>query len=111
MALPYSPVYRVGDWACISGQIGIGDEGLADGFEAQLAQIFVNLEALLAQHGVRRDQIAKVTVFLADMDDYGRMNDAYAEYFGDHRPARSAVAVAGLPFGALVEVEAYAHLA
>jgi 2-iminobutanoate/2-iminopropanoate deaminase len=53
--------------------------------------------------------VAKTTVFLTTIDDYPAVNDAYAEFFGDHRPARSVVAVAGLPMGALVEVELWAY--
>jgi len=53
--------------------------------------------------------VVKTTVFLRHMDDYDRMNGTYVAAFGDHRPARSAVAVAGLPRGALVEIEAWAH--
>jgi 2-iminobutanoate/2-iminopropanoate deaminase len=108
-ALPYSPVYRAGDWAVVSGQIGIDSDGLLEGFEAQLRQIFANLERLLDEHGLRRDQIAKTTVFLTDMADYAEMNSLYGSWFGDHLPARSAVAVAELPFGALVELEAWVH--
>jgi 2-iminobutanoate/2-iminopropanoate deaminase len=108
--LPYTPLYRAGEWACISGQIGLDDDGLADGFEAQLRQIFANLDRLLDEHGVAVTQIAKTTVFLVDMADYAVLNERYAEYFGDHRPARSAIAVAELPFGARVEIEAWAHL-
>jgi 2-iminobutanoate/2-iminopropanoate deaminase len=110
-ALPYTPLYRAGDWACISGQIGLDAEGLVEGFEGQLRQILANLDQLLHEHGVRRDQIARTTVFLADMADYALMNELYCAYFGEHRPARSAVAVAALPFDALVEIEAWAHLA
>lgn len=110
-APPYSPLYRVGEWACISGQIGIDADGLVEGFEGQLRQILANLDRLLQDHGVRRDQIAKTTVFLTDMADYASMNELYCAYFGDHRPARSAVAVAALPFDAVVEIEAWAHLA
>jgi 2-iminobutanoate/2-iminopropanoate deaminase len=109
--LPYSPLYRAGDWACVSGQIGIGSSGLADGFDAQCRQALENLDSVLGQHGLRRDQVARTTVFLADMADYPAMNEIYASYFGDHRPARSAVAVAGLPFGAAVEIEAWVHVA
>ena len=109
-ALPYTPFRRAGDWAAISGQIGIDDDGLVDGFAAQLGQIFVNLDRLLVDHDVRREQIAKVTVFLVDMADYAEMNERYGAYFGEHRPARSAIAVAELPFGARVELEAWAHL-
>lgn len=107
--LPYSPVFRAGEWACISGQIGIDADGLADGVAAQLRQIFANLDGLLADAGLDRTRIAKTTVFLTDMDDYAAMNEIYAEYFADHLPARSAIAVAGLPFGAAVELEAWAH--
>ena len=99
-ALPYTPVFRAGDWSCVSGQIGIDDDGLADGFDGQLAQILTNLDRLLDEHGVRTEQVAKTTVFVTDMDDYARMNELYVDYFGEHRPARSAVAVAALPIGA-----------
>src|SRR6478735_14246 len=108
---PYSPVYRAGDWLCVSGQVGLGPDGLAEGFDAQLVQALDNLAALLDGAGVRRDQVAKTTVFLTDMDDYARMNERYVAWFGDHRPARSAVAVAALPVGAVVEIEAWVHLA
>jgi 2-iminobutanoate/2-iminopropanoate deaminase len=110
MSLPYSPVYRAGDWACISGQIGMDATGVVDGFEAQLRQIFINLAGLLDEHGIDRTQIAKTTVFLVDMADYAQLNELYLEFFGDHRPARSAIAVAELPFAARVELEAWAHL-
>ena len=89
---------------------GIDDDGLVEGFEGQLRQIFTNLDRLLADHDVRADQIAKTTVFLVDMADYAAMNELYAGYFGEHRPARSAIAVAELPFAARVELEAWAYL-
>ncbi len=107
--LPYSPLYRAGDWCCISGQIGLRDGGLVEGFDDQLRQVLANLDSLLDQHGLQASQIAKTTVFLVDMADYARMNELYAAYFGDHRPSRSAVAVSELPFGALVELEAWVH--
>lgn len=107
---PYTPLYRAGQWACISGQIGIDDDGLVEGFEGQLRQIFTNLDRLLAEHGVRADQIVKTTVFLVDMADYAALNELYGGYFGEHRPARSAIAVAELPFAARVELEAWAYL-
>lgn len=107
--LPYSPLYRAGDWCCISGQIGITDDGLVEGFGDQLRQVLANFDALLGQHGLRADQVAKTTVFVVDMADYAEMNEIYRGYFGEHRPARSAVAVAELPFGALVELEAWVY--
>jgi len=108
-APPYSPVYRAGEWACVSGQLGITADGLPGTFAAQVRQVFVNLQALLEANDLRPDQIAKTTVFLTSMDDYADMNVAYLEYFGEHRPARSAIAVAALPFGGLVEIEAWVH--
>ena len=105
---PYTPVVRAGDFLILSGQIGLGPSGLAEDLPGQVRRALVNLERLLAEHGARVDQVVKTTVFLTDMDHYGLMNDVYSEFFGDHRPARSAVAVAALPLGALVEVEAWA---
>jgi 2-iminobutanoate/2-iminopropanoate deaminase len=109
-ALPYSPLCRAGQWACISGQIGLDADGLVEGFEAQLRQIFANLARLFDEHGVAVEQIAKTTVFLVDMADYAQLNEIYLEFFGEHRPARSAIAVAELPFAARVELEAWAYL-
>lgn len=107
--LPYSPLYRAGDWCCASGQIGIAEGGLVDGFDGQFRQVLANLDSLLRTNGLHARQVAKVTVFLVDMADYAQMNEIYAGFFGDHRPARSAVAVAALPFGARVELEAWVH--
>ena len=106
---PYTPVVRAGDWLCVSGQLGLADGKLVDGgVAAQCTQAIANLRTLLEGAGARLDQVKKTTVFLADMADYAAMNEAYTGAFGDHRPARSAVAVAGLPLGGLVEVEAWA---
>jgi 2-iminobutanoate/2-iminopropanoate deaminase len=107
---PYSPAYRAGEWLCVSGQIGLGPDGLPEDFDGQLRQVLANLEAVLAEYGARADQVAKTTVFLTDMDDWPRLNDRYCEFFGDHRPARSAIGVAALPLGACVEIEAWVHL-
>lgn len=104
---PYTPVYRAGDWCCVSGQIGLGADGLAETFGPQLEQALRNLGSLLDDHGLRRDQVAKTTVFMAEMADYAELNALYTEFFGQHRPARSAVAVSELPLGALVEIEAW----
>lgn len=77
---------------------------------AEVTQAVANLSALLAGEAATLADVVKTTVFLADIADYGAMNEAYVAAFGDHRPARSAVAVAGLPLGALVEIEAWAHV-
>ena len=108
---PYTPVVRAGDWLICSGQLGLRQGSLvAGGVAAQLTVAIDNLAELLRSEGGALANVAKTTVFLADMADYAEMNDAYVEAFGDHRPARSAVAVAGLPLGALVEIEAWAHV-
>ncbi len=107
---PYTPVVRAGDWLVCSGQIGIADGALVDGgLEAQTVQALANLESLLHGEGASLADVVKTTVFLTDMGDYAAMNAVYMAAFGDHRPARSAVAVAGLPLGALVEIEAWAR--
>ncbi len=108
---PYTPVVAAGPWLVVSGQVGLRDGALVEGgVAAQLAQALSNLAALLAQHGAGLADVVKTTVFLADIADYKVMNAAYEQAFGSHRPARSAVAVAGLPLGAGVEVEAWAYL-
>lgn len=108
---PYTPVVRAGEWLVVSGQVGIADGKLADGFDAQCVQALANVRAQLESEGAALADVVKTTVFLRHMADYGRMNELYCEAFGDHRPARSAVGVAELPIGALVEVEAWAHVA
>ena len=68
-----------------------------------------NLKDVLESAGASMSDVIKTTVFLVDMDDYAEMNEIYCEAFGDHRPARSAVAVAALPLGAQIEIEAWAQ--
>ena len=107
---PYTPVVRAGDLLVVSGQIGLGPEGFPPGgVGPELRQAMANLAELVAANGASMDQVVKTTVFLVDMDDYATMNEVYCECFGDHRPARSAVAVAALPLGASVEIEAWLH--
>jgi 2-iminobutanoate/2-iminopropanoate deaminase len=107
---PYTPIVRAGEWLVVSGQVGLAEGGLADGLPAQTTQAIANLRGLLEGEGASLDDVVKTTVFLVDMADYAAMNEAYTAAFGDHRPARSAVAVAALPIGALVEVEAWARV-
>lgn len=110
--LPYTPAVRAGDWVIVSGQIGMADGALTGGgFDAELGQALANLEARLGEAGATMADVVKTTVFLRHLTDYSRMNEVYAAAFPEPRPARSALAVAELPFGALVEIEAWAHLA
>ncbi len=108
---PYTPAVRAGDWLVCSGQVPLRDGKMVEGGIGEATkQCVANVRALLESHGARLDQVVKTTVFLTSMDDYAAMNEAYMQAFGDHRPARSAVAVAGLPLGAVVEIEAWAFL-
>jgi 2-iminobutanoate/2-iminopropanoate deaminase len=110
---PYSPTVRAGEWLVVSGQVGLGPNGLVDGFAAQLSQALDNLRGHVESAGMTLAQVVKTTVFLVSMDDYAEMNAVYTAFFDahadGHRPARSAVAVAALPIGAVVEIEAWAH--
>ncbi len=108
---PYTPVVAAGPFLVTSGQIGIADGAIVvGGLEAELRQAMANLAAVLESGGGRMDQVVKTTVFMTSMADYAVMNSVYVELFGDHRPARSAVAVKELPLGALIEIEALAYL-
>ena len=106
---PYTPVVRAGEWLVVSGQVGLSEGKLVSGgVDAQLRQAIDNLRGLLEGEGASLEHVVKTTVFLRHMGDYPLMNETYVDCFGDHRPARSAVGVAELPLGALVEVEAWA---
>lgn len=78
--------------------------------EGQARQVLANIKSLLASQQLGLNQVVKATVFLKDMGDFPKMNPIYAEAFGDHKPARSTVAVAGLPLGALIEIEVIVEL-
>ncbi len=107
---PYSPVVRAGDFVVVSGQGGMVDGTIVEGgVAAETTQTMRNVAAQLATMGARLTDIVKTTCFLTDMENFAVFNAAYAEALGNHRPARSTVAVAGLPAGLLVEVEAWAY--
>jgi 2-iminobutanoate/2-iminopropanoate deaminase len=112
---PYAPVRRVGDWVITSGQVGVatddtGATGLVPGGTlAELHQALENLAELLAVEGATLPDVVKTTLYLVDMSEFAAVNEVWVEYFTDDRPTRSAVAVAALPIGARVEVEAWAY--
>jgi 2-iminobutanoate/2-iminopropanoate deaminase len=107
---PYTPIVRAGDLLVASGQLGLRDgQMVASGVAAETTQAIANLATLLEGQGASLTDVVKTTVFLRHMRDFHIMNDAYVEAFGDHRPARSAFAVAELPMVALVEIEAWAY--
>lgn len=104
-----TPGYRAGDWLIVSGQTGrVGETLVAGGFEPQFRQALANLRRVVSESGLSLEDVAKVSVYLASMGDYARMNDIYAEFFGEHLPARTTVGINALNRGAAVEVEAWA---
>ncbi|MCL2438379.1 MAG: Rid family detoxifying hydrolase [Coriobacteriia bacterium] len=108
---PYSHSVLVdGSLQFISGQIGADPSTgkLKATVEDQTIQAFANLEAILEETGMSFENVVKTTVFLKDMDDFAAVNQIYAQYFPHDPPARSCVAAAALPLGALFEVEAIA---
>lgn len=107
---PYTPAVRAGDFIVVSGQGGMADGVIVDGgVAAQTTQTMRNVADRLGELGASLDDVVKTTCFLTDMGTFGEFNDAYAEAFGGHRPARSTVEVTALPGGMDVEVEAWAY--
>jgi len=106
----FSPAIITGDLVYTSGQIGIDSKTsqLAEGFEAQLEQVFKNLETVLEASGSSIDHVVKATVFLADMNDYNKLNELYPKKFKGDPPARTTVQVARLPRDARIEIEVVA---
>jgi 2-iminobutanoate/2-iminopropanoate deaminase len=108
---PYTPAVRAGDFVFVSGQLGMRDGSLVDGgVPGQTKQAVANLGERLAEMGGALTDVVKTTCFLVDMDTFATFNEAYVESFGDHRPARSTIAVRELPAKGEVEIEAVAYL-
>jgi 2-iminobutanoate/2-iminopropanoate deaminase len=110
---PYSQAIRTGDFVFAAGQTGLDPstmELVAGGVEAQARQVLTNLRHVLEAAGSGFNRVVKTTVFLTDMANFAAMNAVYMEFFPENPPARSTVAVAGLPKGGLVEIEAVALL-
>lgn len=111
---PYEQAIRLGGLVFTAGQIALDAKTgkLVDGgIEAQTRQVLENLKAILEAAGSSMDQVVKTTVFLQNMADFNAMNEVYEEYLGRSRPARSTVAVAELPRGALIEIDIVALVA
>jgi 2-iminobutanoate/2-iminopropanoate deaminase len=110
---PYSQAVSVAGWLFTSGQIGLDPatgEMVAGGFVAQAHQVFANLRAVLKSSGCEFADVVKATVFITDFANFPTLNGIYAEAMGDHKPARSTVAAASLPKGALVEIDLVARI-
>lgn len=105
---PYSQAIRVGETIYMSGQIGLDPAtgSLVEGIDAQAHQVFKNLRAVAQAAGGELEDIVKLTLLLADLGDFNKVNEIMASYFREPYPARATYQVAGLPRGARVEVEA-----
>ena len=104
---PYSQAIKAGNTLFISGQIGIDpDSGklVENGIEAETNQVMKNLNAILTAAGFSLDDVVQTQVFLADISEYGQMNEVYASFFGDDPPARAAIQAARIPRDARVEI-------
>ena len=109
---PYSQAIQVGNLVYTSGQIPIEPAigaFVEGGIKEQTRQSLTNVKAILEEAGLSMSNVVKTTVFMADMNDFADMNAVYAEFFTEHYPARSAVAVKTPPKGALVEIEVIAE--
>lgn len=110
---PYSQAVLDGDLLFASGQIPLDPatgELVEGGIEESAERIFDNLEAVLASAALTFADVVKTTVFLTRTEDFPAMNSVYAKRFGEHRPARSTVTVAGLPKGAPLEIDLIARV-
>ncbi|MGH7809146.1 MAG: RidA family protein [Candidatus Binatia bacterium] len=110
---PYEQAIKIGEFVYTAGQIPIDPKTgnlVSGGIKEQTVQVLENLKAVLEAGGSSLDRVVKATVFLKNIADFAAMNEIYAEYFGQSKPARSTVAVADLPRGALVEIDLIATL-
>ena len=107
---PYSQAIEANGFVFASGQIPVDPETgvIPEGIEAQAEQVMKNMKNLLEAAGTSIDQVVKTTVFIKEMNDFGKINEIYKKYFKEPFPARSCVEVARLPKDVLLEVEAIA---
>jgi 2-iminobutanoate/2-iminopropanoate deaminase len=110
---PYSQAIRFDQLVFVSGQLAIDPETnqmIEGGIEEQTEQVMKNLQAILEEAGSSPKQLLKTTIFLADLGDFGAVNEVYAKYVGNAPPARATFQVSALPQGARIEIEAIAHI-
>ena len=105
---PYSQAVQAGSTVYLSGQIGLDPASMqmAEGIDAQIVRVFDNLKAVAAASGGSLADAVKVNIYVTDLANFARVNDAMAQHFSQPYPARATVQVAALPRGALVEVDA-----
>ncbi|EAU01389.2 MULTISPECIES: RidA family protein [Campylobacter] len=109
---PYSQAILANGFLFVSGQLGVspGGEFTGSNVEAQAEQSMQNIKNILAEAGLGFENVVKTTIFLADMNDFAKVNEIYAKHFSEPFPARSTVAIKTLPKNALVEIEVVAVL-
>ena len=109
---PYNQAIRVGDLVFVAGQLGLkpGDSAVEGDIAQQTEQVLRNLAAILEAAGSSLENLVKATVYLVDLGDFAAMNEVYARFVGDRPPARATIGISQLPSGALVEIEAVAHV-
>lgn len=108
---PYSHSVRTGNLLYISGQIPVvpsTGQVAGDTFKSQTEQSMKNLQAILAEAGLKFDDVVKTNIFITDMSKFSEVNEVYSTFFTEYFPARACVQVAALPMGVLVEIEAIA---
>ncbi len=109
---PYSQGYVAGDTVYTSGQIPLipgTTELISDDVKKAAQQSLDNCKAILTEAGAKLTDVVKVDIFLKNMDDFADVNGVYAEFFGEHKPARACVQVAKLPLDAVIEIQMIAH--
>lgn len=110
---PYSQGVIAGNFLFISGQIAIDpdkNEMISGTIEEQAEQVLNNIGAILNEAGLTYENVVKTTVYLTDLNDFGKMNEVYSRFFKNNPPARAAIQVSKLPKGAKIEIEAIASL-
>jgi len=105
---PYSQAVQAGNTVYLSGQIGLDPASMqmAEGIDAQIVRVFENLKAVAAASGGSLADAVKVNIYVTDLANFARVNDAMAQHFSQPYPARATVQVAALPRGALIEIDA-----
>jgi 2-iminobutanoate/2-iminopropanoate deaminase len=109
---PYEQALKVDGWVFTSGQIPLDPRSgtlVEGGIAAQTRQVLDNLRAVLEAAGTSMSRVVKTTVYMTNLADFQKMNDVYAEYFPQDKPARSTVGVAALPRGAMIEIDVVAQ--
>ncbi|WP_298841134.1 RidA family protein [Clostridium sp.] len=109
---PYSQAVITGNFMFASGQIGIDPQNgsiVEGGIEAQTKRVMENIKHLLDASEFKLEDVVKTNVFITDMDNFNSVNKIYSEYFKKNEPARSCIAIKGLPKGALIEIEVIAY--